>query len=74
MIAKGGDRLLREDAVAAIRAELLVAGSSPRIPRGGGPVRIVHRTLADMRAARRIRTMGPRVVVVKGVTCRWTMS
>jgi hydroxymethylpyrimidine/phosphomethylpyrimidine kinase len=69
MIAKGGDRLLREDAVAAIKAELLKLAEvvTPNIPEaevlGGMPIR----TLEDMRAAaRRIRTLGPRVVVVKG--------
>jgi hydroxymethylpyrimidine/phosphomethylpyrimidine kinase len=69
MIAKGGDRLLREDAVAAIKAELLKLAEvvTPNIPEaevlGGFPIH----TLDDMRAAaRRIRTLGPRVVVVKG--------
>jgi hydroxymethylpyrimidine/phosphomethylpyrimidine kinase len=69
MIAKGGDRLLREDAVAAIRTELLKLAEvvTPNIPEAevltGSPIL----TLDDMRAAaRRIRTLGPRVVVVKG--------
>jgi hydroxymethylpyrimidine/phosphomethylpyrimidine kinase len=69
MIAKGGDRLLREDAVAAIKAELLKLAEvvTPNVPEAevlsGSPIR----TLDDMRAAaRRIRTLGPRVVVVKG--------
>jgi len=69
MIAKGGDRLLREDAVAAIKAELLKLAEvvTPNVPEAevltGTPIR----TLDDMRAAaRRIRTLGPRVVVVKG--------
>jgi hydroxymethylpyrimidine/phosphomethylpyrimidine kinase len=69
MIAKGGDRLLREDAVAAIRIELLKLAEvvTPNVPEAevltGSPIR----TLDDMRAAgRRIRTLGPRVVVVKG--------
>jgi hydroxymethylpyrimidine/phosphomethylpyrimidine kinase len=69
MVAKGGDRLLREDAVAAIKAELLKLAEvvTPNIPEaevlGGSPIR----TLDDMRAAaRRIRALGPRVVVVKG--------
>jgi hydroxymethylpyrimidine/phosphomethylpyrimidine kinase len=69
MIAKGGDRLLQEDAVAAIRAHLLKLAEvvTPNIPEAevlaGGSIR----TVADMRdAARRICGLGPRVVVVKG--------
>jgi hydroxymethylpyrimidine/phosphomethylpyrimidine kinase len=69
MIAKGGDRLLREDAVASIRTELLKLAEvvTPNIPEAevlaGGSIR----TVDDMRAAaRRIRKLGPRVVVVKG--------
>jgi len=69
MIAKGGDRLLYEDAVAAIGAELLPLAEvvTPNVPEaevlGGCSIR----TLDDMRAAaRRIRALGPRVVVVKG--------
>jgi hydroxymethylpyrimidine/phosphomethylpyrimidine kinase len=69
MIAKGGDRLLREDAVAAIKVHLLKLAEivTPNIPEAevlsGGSIR----TIADMRAAaRRIRALGPRVVVVKG--------
>ena len=69
MIAKGGDRLLREDAVSAIKAHLLPLAEvlTPNIPEAevlaGGRIE----TLDDMRSAgRRIRAMGPRVVVVKG--------
>jgi hydroxymethylpyrimidine/phosphomethylpyrimidine kinase len=69
MIAKGGDRLLRDDAVASIRTELLKLAEvvTPNIPEAevlaGGSIR----TVEDMRvAARRIRALGPRVVVVKG--------
>ena len=69
MIAKGGDRLLREDAVSAIKAHLLPLAEvlTPNIPEAevlaGGRIA----TLDDMRSAgRRIRAMGPRVVVVKG--------
>jgi hydroxymethylpyrimidine/phosphomethylpyrimidine kinase len=69
MIAKGGDRLLREDAVASIRTELLKLAEvvTPNIPEAevlsGGSIR----TVEDMRAAARgIRSLGPRVVVVKG--------
>ncbi len=69
MVAKGGDRLLQEDAVGAIKAHLLRLAevATPNIPEAevlaGEPIR----SIADMRhAARRIRTLGPRVVVVKG--------
>ena len=69
MIAKGGDRLLLEDAVAAIKAELLKLAEivTPNIPEAEVLAGSSIRTLDDMRAAaRRIRTLGPRVVVVKG--------
>jgi len=69
MIAKGGDRLLREDAVAAIKAHLLKLAEivTPNIPEAEVLTGASIRTLADMRAAaRRIRALGPRVVVVKG--------
>ena len=69
MIAKGGDRLLTADAVAVLRTELLTLAEvvTPNVPEAevlsGGAIR----TLDDMRAAaRRIRALGPRVVVVKG--------
>ncbi len=69
MIAKGGDRLLQEDAVSAIKAHLLPLAEvlTPNIPEAevlaGGRIA----TVEDMRsAARRIRALGPRVVVVKG--------
>jgi hydroxymethylpyrimidine/phosphomethylpyrimidine kinase len=69
MIAKGGDRLLVEDAVAAIRTELLKLAEvvTPNVPEAEVLVGSSIRTLDDMRAAaRRIRTLGPRVVIVKG--------
>ena len=69
MIAKGGDRLLREDAVAAIKAHLLKLAEivTPNIPEAEVLTGASIRTLADMRAAaRRIHALGPRVVVVKG--------
>ena len=69
MIAKGGDRLLRDEAIGAIKAHLLPLAEvlTPNIPEAevlaGGHIASVE----DMRsAARRIRAMGPRVVVVKG--------
>ncbi|MEP6915688.1 MAG: bifunctional hydroxymethylpyrimidine kinase/phosphomethylpyrimidine kinase [Acidobacteriota bacterium] len=69
MIAKGGDRLLEEDAVLAIRAELLrrVHIVTPNIPEAevlaGMPVGSIE---AMREAGRRIVAMGPRAVVVKG--------
>jgi len=69
MIAKGGDRLLQADAVAAIRAELLTLAEvvTPNVPEAEVLSGSSIRTLDDMRAAaRRIRALGPRVVVVKG--------
>ena len=69
MIAKGGDRLLREDAVAALKAHLLTLAEvvTPNIPEAEVLSGASIRTVADMReAGRRIHRMGARVVVVKG--------
>lgn len=69
MIAKGGDRLLRDDAVSAIRAHLLPLAEvlTPNIPEAEALAGERIATVDDMRsAARRIRALGPRVVVVKG--------
>jgi hydroxymethylpyrimidine/phosphomethylpyrimidine kinase len=69
MIAKGGGRLLREEAVAAIRTRLLKLAEvvTPNVPEAEALTGLTIKTLDDMRtAARRIRTLGPRVVVVKG--------
>jgi hydroxymethylpyrimidine/phosphomethylpyrimidine kinase len=69
MIAKGGDRLLREEAIATIRTELLKLAEvvTPNVPEAEV---LSGRTIAgvdDMRdAGRRIRDLGARVVVVKG--------
>ena len=69
MIAKGGSRLLDEDAVRAMTAELIPRAEvvTPNVPEAeilaGGTIR----TIGDMRvAAQRIRTLGARVVVIKG--------
>jgi hydroxymethylpyrimidine/phosphomethylpyrimidine kinase len=69
MVAKGGDRLLDDEAVAAIRTELLPLAQvvTPNVPEAmvlsGMPIRSV----AEMRlAGERILGMGPRVVLVKG--------
>ena len=69
MIAKGGDRLLHGDAMAAIRTELLKLAEvvTPNVPEAEVLTGLSIKSLDDMRtAARRIRTLGPRVVVVKG--------
>jgi hydroxymethylpyrimidine/phosphomethylpyrimidine kinase len=69
MIAKGGDRLLEEEAVHALRAELLhrVHLVTPNIPEAEVLAEVSIRSLDDMRkAGRRILQLGPRVVVVKG--------
>ncbi|MCX7623992.1 MAG: bifunctional hydroxymethylpyrimidine kinase/phosphomethylpyrimidine kinase [Thermomicrobium sp.] len=69
MVAKSGDRLLREDAVAALREVLLPLAFivTPNAPEAevlcGRPVRNEE----EMReAARAIHAFGPRYVVVKG--------
>lgn len=69
MIAKSGDRLLREDAVAAMRAELLPLALvvTPNIPEAETLAGMAIRTEEERReAARRIAAYGPRYVVVKG--------
>jgi hydroxymethylpyrimidine/phosphomethylpyrimidine kinase len=68
-VAKGGSRLLQDDAVAALVAELLPRAEviTPNIPEAEALVGFPIRTLEEMReAARRIRKLGPRVVVLKG--------
>lgn len=69
MVAKGGARLLREDAVAALRDELLPLATviTPNLPEAevllGRPIA----TLEERRqAARDLHALGPRAVVVKG--------
>jgi hydroxymethylpyrimidine/phosphomethylpyrimidine kinase len=69
MVAKGGDRLLLEDAVAAMRAELLPRAHmvTPNAPEAEVLAQMPVRTPGDMRqAARAILELGPRVVLVKG--------
>jgi hydroxymethylpyrimidine/phosphomethylpyrimidine kinase len=69
MIAKGGDRLLSEEAVATIRSELfpLAHVVTPNIPEAETLTGHSIRSLDDMRkAATRILRLGPRVVVLKG--------
>jgi hydroxymethylpyrimidine/phosphomethylpyrimidine kinase len=68
MIAKGGDRLLQEDAVAALRTLLPHAHVvTPNIPEAEVLTGLRIRTLDEMREAGwRILADGPRVVLVKG--------
>lgn len=69
MVAKSGDRLLREDAVAALRAELLPLALivTPNIPEAETLAGMTIATAEDRReAARRIAAYGPRAVVIKG--------
>ena len=69
MIAKGGDRLLEQAAVEAIRARLLPLAHvvTPNIPEAEELAGMRITALDDMRAAaRRILALGPRVVLVKG--------
>lgn len=69
MIAKGGDRLIDADAVAAMRTELLPNAHvvTPNVPEAEVLAGMPVRSLADMRqAGERILRLGPRVVLVKG--------
>jgi hydroxymethylpyrimidine/phosphomethylpyrimidine kinase len=69
MIAKGGDRLLDEGAIATIRVELLREAEvvTPNVPEAEVLAEMAIGDLAAMHAAaRRILALGPRVVVVKG--------
>lgn len=69
MVAKSGDRLLREDAVRALVADVLPLASvvTPNIPEAEVLVGYPIETDEDVRrAARDIVGLGPRAVVVKG--------
>src|SRR5512146_1874243 len=69
MIAKSGDRLLEEEAVSAIRAELLRRAYvvTPNAPEASELAGMEVRSIADAReAARRIHKLGPMAVIVKG--------
>jgi hydroxymethylpyrimidine/phosphomethylpyrimidine kinase len=69
MIAKGGDRLLDADAVAAMKTELLSAAHvvTPNVPEAEVLADMAIRSIDDMRrAGERILRAGPRVVLVKG--------
>jgi hydroxymethylpyrimidine/phosphomethylpyrimidine kinase len=68
MIAKGGDRLLDVDAVTALRALVAYAHVvTPNIPEAEILAGMTIRAIADMHeAGRRILTLGPHLVLVKG--------
>jgi hydroxymethylpyrimidine/phosphomethylpyrimidine kinase len=69
MVAKSGDRLLDEHAVAALTGELLPLAAlvTPNLPEAEVLTGMPVRTLDDQReAARRIVGLGARAVVVKG--------
>lgn len=69
MFAKGGGRLLEEDAVDAIRAELLGHAHviTPNIPEAEVLSGLSIDSVDDMRrAGHRILSLGPRIVLVKG--------
>ena len=71
MIAKGGDRLLEESAIDAIRRDLLPLAEvvTPNIPEARELSGVAIETLDDMRAAgRRILELGPRD---GGPDCGW---
>ena len=82
MVAKGGDRLLEEDAIEAIKRELLphTRVLTPNVPEAEALSGMRIASVDDMRsAARRILASGPRVVLVKGghlrrARSRWTWS
>ncbi len=69
MVAKGGDRLLEEEAVAAIRTELLPRAHivTPNVPEAEVLSGVTIRSIDDMRAAgERILELGPRVGTGQG--------
>lgn len=69
MVSKSGARLLREDAVEALRAQLLSLADvvTPNIPEAEDLLGRALRTDEDARqAARDIQALGPRAVVLKG--------
>ena len=69
MVAKSGDHLLDEEAVHAVRWTLLRLARvvTPNIPEAEVLAKMSIRSVADMReAARRIATLKPAAVVVKG--------
>lgn len=69
MVAKGGSRLLEEDAIGALRDRLLplAAVLTPNLPEAAALLGRPVSSLAEReRAARDLQAMGPKAVVVKG--------
>lgn len=69
MIAKGGAELLRTEAVQALKEDLLPLALvvTPNIPEAEVLSGMSIRSMGDRReAARRIRELGPKIVVIKG--------
>ena len=69
MVAKGGHKLLEDDAISALRTELLRRAHivTPNVPEAEVLAGISIASLDDMHAAAaRILELGPRVVLVKG--------
>jgi hydroxymethylpyrimidine/phosphomethylpyrimidine kinase len=69
MLAKSGDRLLDDDAIQTMQAELLPRALvvTPNIPEAEVLSGLRIESLDDVReAARRIHDLGPRAVVIKG--------
>ena len=69
MVAKGGAKLLRDDAIAALRARLLPLAAiiTPNLPEAEVILGRRIRTVDDRReAARDLVALGPRAAVVKG--------
>lgn len=69
MVAKGGDRLLQEEAIDSVRAALLPLATvvTPNTPEAEVLTGMVITTMEDAReAARKIAGMGANAVVVKG--------
>ena len=69
MIAKSGDLLLEPEAVAALRTELLPRALvvTPNVPEAEALAGMTIPTVKEARrAARRIRDLGPKAVVIKG--------
>ncbi len=77
MVATGGDRLLEEDAIEAIKRELMphTRVLTPNVPEAEALSGMGIASVDDMRsAARRILANGPRVVLVKGGHLRGSES
>lgn len=69
MVAKGGAKLLRDEAIEALKQQLLplAMAVTPNLPEAECLSGMTIRQLADMKeAAKRICEMGPRCVIVKG--------